>query len=395
MAEAREAASAEEARTAAGKAAGLAPAGSAAERRSAPIELLWDLVFAFAVTQVTTLLRDQLTWSGFGRAALLLALMWWAWSAYVWVANAHDPASNVFRAALLLATALIFLAGVALPRAFAGRSVLFASAYGGVRLLHLALYLDASRLGAASMRAILGFAGTTVLGVALLLAGAVLGGDVRVPCWGAAIAIDYAGPGLISRRRTRELQDVAVGHFAERYGLFVIVCLGESIAAAGFAAGGGALDVRSAAAVVLSLAITVCLWWSYFDSFAAIAERRLRSGREAVLAASDGYSYMHLLLVAGIIVFAVGVRVVVAHADAGLGEGARLALCGGVALYLAGEAAFRLRMVGAVQALRMLAVLACGAAYLLHLGAVATLAALVGVLAALVIGERRSVLRQP
>jgi low temperature requirement protein LtrA len=356
---------------------------AAQERRSAPVELLWDLVFAFAVTQVTTLLRDDLAWGGFGRAVLLLALMWWAWSAFVWVANAHDPEAPVFRAALLLATALIFLAGVALPRAFTSRSVLFASAYSGVRLLHLALYVDAARRGTASMRAILGFTFSTLAGIALLMIGAVLGGEVRIPCWGAAVAVDYAGPGWLSRKRTRELQRVAVGHFAERYGLFIIICLGESIAAAGFAAGAGTLDVRSAVAVVLALLVTVGLWASYFERFAAVAERRLRGGADPVLAAVDGYSYMHLLLVAGIIVFAVGVRIVVAHADAPLSQAARLALCGGIAMYLAGEAGFRRRMAAEPQLPRLVAVLACGGAYLVEAGGIATLAVLAGVLALL------------
>jgi low temperature requirement protein LtrA len=360
---------------------------AAQERRSAPVELLWDLVFAFAVTQVTTVLRDEATWAGFGRAALLLALMWWAWSAFVWVANAHDPRTPEFRAVLLLATALIFLAGVALPRAFTSRSVLFAATYGGVRLLHLGLYLDAARRGAASMRAILGFSFTTLAGIALLIAGAALGGDVRIPCWAAAVAVDYAGPGLLSRGRLVEIQDVVVSHFAERYGLFIIICLGESIAAAGIAAGGGTLDFRAALAVVLSLVITVCLWWSYFGRFAAVAERRLRSGRGAVLAASDGYSYLHLLLVAGIIVFAAGVRIVVAHADAPLADAARLALCGGVAIYLAGEAGFRRRMASRLDVARVLGVLACAGAYLLGAGAVATLAVLAGILAVLLVAE--------
>jgi low temperature requirement protein LtrA len=358
------------------------------ERRSAPIELLWDLVFAFALTQVTTLLRGDLTWAGFGRSMLLLALMWWAWSAFVWVTNAVDPRAPEFRAAILLATLLIFLAGVALPRAFSTRSLLFASAYGGVRLVHLALYVDASRRGAASMRGIAGFSLTTLVGVALLLVGAALGGHVLVPAWAAAAAIDYAGPGLLARQRTRELQQVAVGHFAERYALFIIICLGESIAAAGFAAGAGPLDFRAAVAVVLALAITVCLWWSYFDRFAAVAEARLRTGSDPVLAASDGYSYLHLLLVAGIVVFAVGARIVVARADANLFDAARLALCGGVALYLLGETSFRLRLLGGVAPVRLAAVLACAGAYFLEASAVGTLAVLAAVLVALLVAER-------
>ena len=120
------------------------------ERRTSAVELLWDLVFVFAVTQVTTLIAHDLSWAGFGRGMLVLALVWWAWSAFVWAANAEDPDSRVFRGALLLGTVLVFVAGLALPSAFGGKATAFALAYAGVRLLHLVLYTHASRCGRAS-----------------------------------------------------------------------------------------------------------------------------------------------------------------------------------------------------------------------------------------------------
>jgi low temperature requirement protein LtrA len=115
-----------------------------AERATGPVELLWDLVFVFAITQVSTLLAANLSWTGLGRSTLVLALIWWAWSAFVWATNAQDPDAPTLRAVVLLATILIFLAGLALPRAFGGEATLFAATYAGVRLLHLALYADAS-----------------------------------------------------------------------------------------------------------------------------------------------------------------------------------------------------------------------------------------------------------
>src|SRR5919205_4534872 len=129
-------------------------AGFESERRTSPVELLWDLVFGFAVTQVTTLLSHDLTWAGFGRGMLVLALVWWAWSAFVWAANAQDPSGRALRALLLTAMVLIFVSGLALPRAFGNEATLFAVTYAGVRLLHLVLYADASRRGSASWRAI-------------------------------------------------------------------------------------------------------------------------------------------------------------------------------------------------------------------------------------------------
>jgi low temperature requirement protein LtrA len=166
--------------------------------------------------------------------------------------------------------------------------------------------------------------------------------------WTAAVAIDYAGPAWLTRERLRGLQRVAVAHFAERYSLFVIICLGESIVAIGVGAAREPLDSAVVAAVTLGMLITVGLWWTYFDRFAAIAEARLRAHQDPVLAAADSYSYLHLVLVAGIIVFAVGVRVAVRAAADPLDVGPRLALCGGVALYLVGHVAFVLRMVGDV-----------------------------------------------
>jgi len=314
------------------------------ERRTSPLELLWDLVFVFAVTQVTSLLSRDLTWSGFGRSMLALALIWWAWSAFVWAANAEQADSAALRAVLLAGAVLTLVAGLAIPRAFGDRATLFASTYAGVRLMHLALYAHASRRGHASWDAITGFAATVLLGMVLLVIGSLLATGWQVALWSAAAIIDYAGPGVLTRKRLRGLQRVAVAHFAERYGTFVIICLGESIAAIGLGATGRVLDAKLVAVIALGLLITIGLWWIYFDRFAAAAAEWLRSNDDPVLAASDAYSYVHLALVAGVIVFAVGMRHAVADVGGELADGARLALCAGPALYLAGNFAFRLRL---------------------------------------------------
>jgi low temperature requirement protein LtrA len=326
----------------------VATAPIAEERRTSPVELLWDLVFVFAITQVTALLVSDLTWDGLGRSMLVLALVWWSWSAFVWAANAQDTGAPVLRLVLLLAMALAFVVGLTLPHAYGQDAPAFAAAYAGVRLLHLALYADASRRGNASWAAIAGFGVTVLIGMALLVAGALIGGTTQVVLWTLAAAIDYAGPAWLTRERLRGLQRVAVAHFAERYSLFIIICLGESIVAIGVGASEEAFDARLVTGVTLGLLITVALWWTYFDRFAAVAEARLRTHHDPVLAAADGYSYLHLVLVAGIIVFAVGVKLAVHDVGHELAAAARLALCGGVALYLVGHVAFRLRMVGSV-----------------------------------------------
>jgi low temperature requirement protein LtrA len=328
--------------------------GVTEERRTSPLELLWDLVFVFAVTQVTSLLSRDLTWSGFGRSMLALALIWWAWSAFVWAANAQATTAPSLRLCLLLATVFIFITGLALPQAFGSESTLFAVSYTIVRLLHLVLYADASRKGNASWAAIAGFGVTVLIGMGLLIAGSFLDGTARDLLWLAAVAIDYAGPAWLTRERLRGLQRVAVAHFAERYSLFVIICLGESIVAVGVGAlGAGAdreLSGELVVAVALGLLITVAMWWTYFEGFAEAAAERLRRHRDPVLAAADAYSYIHLVIVAGIITFAVGVKILARGSVAAPLPGpARLALCGGVALYLAGTAAFSLRLLGAAQ----------------------------------------------
>ena len=324
------------------------------ERRTSPVELLWDLVFVFAITQVTTLLWRDLTWKGFGRAMLVLALVWWAWSAFVWAANAQVADSPTLRAALLVSSIAIFITGLSVPHAYGSEATLFAVSYAVVRFLHLGLYADASRRGNASWAAIAGFAVTVTIGMALLIVGSFATGAARTGLWVLAAAIDYAGPAWLTRERLRGLQHIAVAHFAERYSLFVIICLGESIVAIGVGALGSSSDRELTGelvvAVALGLLITVEMWWTYFEGFAGRAEERLREHDDPVLAAADGYSYLHLVIVAGIITFAVGVKVLTRDSvSAPLPEPARLALCAGVAMYLVGHAAFALRMVGEVE----------------------------------------------
>lgn len=361
------------------------------ERRTSPVELLWDLVFVFAVTQVTALLAHRPTWGRLGEAMLLLALVWWAWSAFVWAANAHDSGSRTLRSYLLAGTVLIFIVALALPQAFGREGALFAGAYALVRCLHLGLYVDASRQGNAAGSAIAGFGVTVIIGMALLIVGGVLlHGWHRALLWGIAAAIDYAGPAWLTRERLRGLQRLAVEHFAERYGSFVIICLGESVVAIGVAV--GTAERRLTAGLVLAAGLAllpaVGMWWTYFDRFAERAQLRLREHGDPVLAAADAYSYIHLVIIAGIIIFAGGVKLVVHNsAQAPMPGPGRLELCAGVAVYLLGLAAFRLRIGGErgygrlVAAVALLALYALGAS-LPAWAMAAGIAALVGLLCA-------------
>ncbi len=335
----------------------------------------------YAVTQVTALLTRSLTWAGFGRAMLVFALVWWAWSAFVWATNAEPEDSPGLRLYLLPATLFIFIAGLALPQAYSGRALLFAVSYAVVRLLHLAMYIDASRRGQASWESISGFAVAVLIGLGLLIIGAFFHGLVQVAFWVAAAAIDYAGPAWLTRDRIRGIQEVTVSHFAERYGLFVIICLGESIVAIGVGARREPLTAALVAAVALGLVITVGLWWTYFDRWSEAAEAALRTHADPVLAAADAYSYLHLVIVAGIIVFAVGANAIVHRADHPLSDAARLVLCGGIAIYLVGHAGFMARMARTVEGPKLAAAAAAMAVFLAGGGLVGW--ALAAVLAAL------------
>jgi low temperature requirement protein LtrA len=294
---------------------------------------------------------------------LVLALVWWAWSAFVWVTNAHDPDGPQVRGVLFAAMLLAFVVALAVPGAFGDDALLFVLAYSGVRFLHLGLYVDAARRGRASLAAIAGFAGTVAIGMALLIVGSQAGDRTRAVLWVAAAAIDYAGPAWLTRKRLAALQRVAVAHFAERYGLFIIICLGESIVATGLGAAGHRLDGELVAGATLALLVTIGLWCTYFIGLAGAAEETLRTREQPVLAAADGYSYMHLLLVAGIIVFAVGAKKTVSHVADPLSVAERLALCGGVALYLAGLVAFGMRMMGTPSVEQGIAAAACLAVF--------------------------------
>jgi low temperature requirement protein LtrA len=320
----------------------------AAERSVSPVELLWDLVFVFAVTQVGTLLSRGLTWQGFGRSMLVLALVWWAWSAFVWVANAEDAESPVFLLTLLGALVLIFISGLAIPHAFGERATLFALTYAGVRFMHLGLYAHSARQGHASWEAIAGFSLTVTVGMVLLVTGSLLALSWQIALWAIAAVIDYAGP-LLTRARLRGLQEVGVAHFADRYGAFIIICLGESMGAIGLSATSEPITTALVAMVALGLLITIGLWWIYFGKTAAAAAARLRGLGEPVLAASDAYAYIHLALVAGIIIFAAGMRHASMTVDEPLSASVRLAISGGLALYLVGHLAFAARLLGGVR----------------------------------------------
>ena len=325
------------------------------ERRVTPLELFFDLVFVFAITQVTAFLSDHPTWAGLVQGLALLAALWWAWVGYSWLTNNAVRAEEATPARLvvLAAMAAMLIASLAVPDAFGEAGILFGIAYFVVRLLHLALYAYTTGDSPEALRTVIGFAPGFLGGPVLLIVAGSLDGPAQGVLWALALAIDY---GVAVLRGVAGFR-VHAGHFVERHGLIIIIALGESIVAIGVGAAGLELGAGVVLAAVLGMILAAGLWWTYFDYVALVAERRLISaqGHERATLARDSYSYLHLPMVAGIVLVALGVKKTLAHVGDPLGVVPAAALCGGVALYLLGHNAFRLRDVGSVSIPRLAA----------------------------------------
>jgi low temperature requirement protein LtrA len=352
------------------------------EARVAPIELFFDLVFVFALTQVTAFLAQDLTWTGLGRGMMLLAALWWAWICYAWLTDAVPPEVELpARLVLLSAMAAMILASLAVPRAFAEAGLLFGGAYLAVRVLHVALYALVTRGTPEAQRAVLRLAPGFLISSVLLVAAGLAEDPLRTALWLLALLMDYAAPLVSGVAGLR----VKAAHFVERHGLFVIVALGESIVAIG--AAGVPQDRAVLVAAVLGVAVAGGLWWAYFDVVALAAEHQLvmLHGHERTLHARDSYTYLHFPMVAGIVLVALGIKKTLAHVDLALEAIPAMALCGGAALYLLGHVGFRLRDLGTVNVPRLLLALVCCALVpiAMRVPAVATLATLAALLAVL------------
>jgi low temperature requirement protein LtrA len=313
-------------------------------QRVTPLELFFDLVVVFAITQVTGFLSDDPTWGGLLRGLLLLGALWWAWAAYAWLTNTLNPEEGAVRLAVFGAIGAMLIVSLAAPNAFGADGVVFGVAYFVVRALHLVLYAIAGRGDRDLLGAVVRILPSAILGPGLLVIASFFDGTAQLALWGAALAIDYLGVLVGHMRGWR----VSPEHFVERHGLVVIIALGESIVAIGVGAAGLPLDAGLIAAALLGIAVVASLWWSYFDWVAFIAQARLAeaAGAERAALARDLYSYLHLPMVAGIVLFALGLKTTLADVDGSLRTIPALGLCGGVALYLLAHVALRLRIGG-------------------------------------------------
>jgi low temperature requirement protein LtrA len=317
------------------------------EHRVTPLELFFDLVFVFAFTQVTTLMAHDTTWAGVGRGMLVLAALWSVWTSYAWLTNTVNPDEAVVQVSVVAAMCAMFVAALAVPAAFGAHGVVFGFAFMIVRVMHIALYALAGRGDPDLLGAVSRFAPTVLLAGLLIIAAGFVDGTLKPVLWLCALAIDYFAPLVSGSTGWR----VEPGHFVERHALIIIIALGESLFALGVGAAGAGLDAGVITTAVLGLIVATAFWLAYFDFFTIRAEQVLvdRTGPRRVALARDVFSYLHLPMVAGIVLFALGLEMTAAHVGDELATIPAFGLCVGSALFIASFAAIRLRTVGTLS----------------------------------------------
>ena len=363
-----------------------------------PLELFFDLVFVLALTQCTALIAHLGTWEGLGKGLLVLGVLWWAWTGYAWLTSVVDPEEGAVRIAIFAAMAALLVTALCVPGAFAQDALLFACAYGVVRVAHIALFVIASSEDRELRTSVSGLAVSTAIGVGLLVAAAFASGTPRIVLWCAALLLDTGGPYVFGADGWK----IVPGHFAERHGAIIIIALGESIVAIG-AGASASVDAGVVAAAVLGVIVACALWWLYFDVVAIVAERRLvksEPGRERNEIARDSYSYLHFPMVAGIALVAVGMKQTLEHVSDPLGVVPAAAMLGGGAMYLLAHVAFRWRNIHTLNRQRLACAALLVAMLIIELSAsppaLLTLGLLALVLSALIVYEamRFSEMRQ-
>ncbi|WP_240508998.1 low temperature requirement protein A [Streptomyces agglomeratus] len=328
--------------------------------RVTPAELFFDLVFVYAITQVTALMADDTTPLRILGGLVVLALLWWCWCCFAWLGNVVRADSGALFAVLVAVMAVMMVVLLTVPEVFSDRPggldapLVFVLCYGAVRLLHLVSYRiahpDDRALHATLRRTALLSVGPPLV---LLLIGSALTGVAQVLVWLGAVVIDYVGIFVTGASGWRI---ASPGHSAERHGLIVIIALGESIVAIGVGVSGYPVTAAVLAAAVAGLLVVTGLWRLYFRQFSEAAEHRLAplEGDDRTRLGRDVYTFLHLPLVAGVVLAALGMKKALHQvADAGhyaLSEPlhgiAAWALTGGVGVFLLGAAAIVVRIGG-------------------------------------------------
>lgn len=365
------------------------PADSA--ERVSTLELFFDLVFVFTITQLSTLLVDEPTWKGVVQVVFMLGVIWWMYDGYAWLTNAVPPDRASRRVFLLAAMAAFLVLALAIPGAFSGSGASFGIAYLAIVLIHSGLF--ASSTSQKITRAIFGLAPMNLVSALLVLAGGIAGGTAQYVLWGLGFVSEWITPFFL--RSGGFL--IGPAHFVERHGLVVIIAIGESVVAVGIGAGGLPIDLSLVGVAVLGLLLSACLWWAYFGSG---DEDRAEDALAAAPAAErqrlavTAFGYWHLPILFGVIAMAATLRHAIGHAAEELSSEKAFLLGGGAALFLIGDVLYRRtlglgrgpwRLVAAALALATVA-LGTGASAVAQLGALVVV--LAGALAAEQAGAR-------
>jgi low temperature requirement protein LtrA len=379
-----------------------------------PLELFFDLVFVFALTQVTAFMADELDWQGILRGALMLLLLWWAWTGYAWLANVASAEERPIKLAILTGMAAMFVLALSIPEAFDDLPgglqgpVVLALCYLIFRAMHLIMFMILAREDARLRKQVLRFGLSVVTSTVLLLVASQFEGWQQTALWVLALLADYVGTALGGFRGWRL---PSPGHFSERHGLIIIVALGESIVAIGVGVAKEPISWVIIAASVLGLLLASALWWAYFDVSALLGEHALVTEPQETRArlARNAYSYTHLPLVLGIVLVAFGLKEVLLYVSDSshhsltdpLPTVALAALVGGVVIYLLGHVVFKWLTVHTVSVVRLVVAgvlllagpLIIGLPALAQLGVVATVVACAMLVETIVFAESRRQIR--
>jgi len=329
------------------------------EQRVSPLELFFDLVFVFGFTQVTTLLSNNPTWHGLGHGVLVLLALWWAWAAYAWLTNAVDPTEGRVWGSMLVAMGAMFIAALAVPEAFGDHGVVFGVAFFVVAVMQLALYTIAAKGDRDLLVAILRVTPWAVGGAALIVAAGFVEGWPKTLLWTVALVLGLFGPLLVGLTGFR----IHPAHFVERHELIVIIAIGESFVAIGIGARGTDLGAGVIVGAILGFVVAASFWLAYFDFFTIRAQQLLtnRTGARRIALARDTYTYLHLPMIGGIVLFAFAMKTTLAHVGDELAALPAFCLCCGPAIYLLAYVAVRARISHQVGGGRFVAAIACAA----------------------------------
>lgn len=307
------------------------------------VELFFDLVFVFAITQISHTLLEHLTWQGALQAAVMLAAVWWAWIYTSWVTNWLDPERAPVQLALFVLMAAGLVMSAALPHAFEAQGLAFAAAFAFIQVGRTLFMLWAARSDAVLVRNFQRIAIWLAVSGALWIAGGLAVPQQRLWLWLGALSVEYVGPALyywtpgLGRARTSEWS-VEGGHMAERVGLFVIICLGETLLVSGATFAGPQWSTPVVVAFASAVLSTVGMWWLYFSQAHEAASETIVKSADPGRLARRAYTYSPILVIAGIIVVAVSDELVLAHPAGHVEPAAALTLLGGPMLFLAGTA---------------------------------------------------------